>query len=119
MTKLLDIRQSISAANGNVALAKDLFIMLLGELDSRLVQIENSYITNDLQTLSEHTHKLYGATAYCIVPKLRDCTGQLEDALKNKTPDQLKEHVDLIKHEMQNLIKEGPTYLELDWKEYV
>jgi two-component system sensor histidine kinase BarA len=119
MTKILDIQKSISAANGNVSLAKDLFTMLLNELESRLEQIENSFNANDLQALGEHTHKLYGATAYCIVPGLRKCTGQLEDALKHKTIDKHKEHVEQIKSEIQKLIQEGPAYLELDWKEFI
>lgn len=118
MTKILDIQESITAANGNVSLAKDLFTMLLNELDSRLEHIENSFNANDLKTLGEHTHKLYGATAYCIVPKLRDCTGQLEDALKNNSLDKLKDYVERMKLEIQQLMADGPAYLELDWKEF-
>ena len=42
MTKILDIQQSIIAANGNVTLAKELFSMLLSDLRDRQQQIESS-----------------------------------------------------------------------------
>ena len=51
MTKILDIEQSITAANGNAKLAKDLFVMLLDDLKSRLEQIESSFKANDMESL--------------------------------------------------------------------
>ena len=68
MTKILDIQKSIEAANGNTSLAKELFSMLLNDLDVRLGQIKTSFDANNMNELAEHIHKLYGATAYCIVP---------------------------------------------------
>ncbi|GMR15937.1 MAG: hypothetical protein BMS9Abin31_0234 [Gammaproteobacteria bacterium] len=115
MTKILDIQQSIIAANGNVSLAKELFTMLLDDLDVRLHQIESSFQSNDMEVLAEHIHKLYGATAYCIVPKLRKSAEALEDALRQKDYSQLKELVDIILKEIKQLISEGPTYIEKDW----
>lgn len=85
MTKILDIQQSIIAANGNVSLAKELFTMLLDDLDVRGQQIETSFHSNDMEVLAEHIHKLYGATAYCIVPKLRKSVEMLEDELRKKS----------------------------------
>jgi len=77
MTKILDIQQSIMAANGNVSLAKDLFTMLLDDLDVRQQQIKNSFQSDDMVMLEEHIHKLYGATEYCIVQKLNQSTETL------------------------------------------
>lgn len=115
MTKILDIQQSIIAANGNVSLAKELFTMLLDDLDVRLHQIESSFQSNDMEVLAEHIHKLYGATAYCIVPKLRKSAEVLEDVLRQKNYSQLDDLVDIALKEIRRLISDGPTYIEKDW----
>ena len=118
MTKILDIQKSITAANGNVSLAKDLFTMLLDDLDIRLEQIENSFQSNDMVMLEEHIHKLYGATAYCIVPKLRKSTETLDGLLRQKDYSQLKNLVGQVLKEIQQLISDGPDFIEQDWLEF-
>jgi|LGVE01.1.fsa_nt_gb two-component system sensor histidine kinase BarA len=118
MTKILDIQQSITAANGNVSLAKDLFTMLLDDLELRRQQIENSFQSDDMAMLEEHIHKLYGATAYCIVPKLRQSTETLEDLLRKKDYSQLKKLVEKVLLEIQLLISNGPEYIEQNWLEF-
>lgn len=115
MTKILDIQQSIIAANGNAALAKELFTMLLNDLDIRLQQIESSFQSNDMETLAEHIHKLYGATAYCIVPNLRKSTASLDEALKEINSSQLKQLVETVLQEIRKLINDGPALIEKDW----
>lgn len=118
MTKILDIQQSITAANGNVSLAKDLFTMLLDDLELRQQQIENSFQLDDMEMLEEHIHKLYGATAYCIVPQLRLSTETLEGLLRQKDYSQLKKFVEKVLQEMQLLISNGPAYIEQNWLEF-
>ena len=118
MTKILDIQKSITAANGNVSLAKDLFTMLLDDLDIRREQIENSFQSNDMVMLEEHIHKLYGATAYCIVPKLRKSTETLDGLLRQKDYSQLKNLVGQVLKEIQQLISDGPDFIEQDWLEF-
>ena len=118
MTKILNIQQSITAANGNVSLAKDLFTMLLDDLHVRQQQIENSFQSNDMVMLEEHIHKLYGATAYCIVPKLRQSTEALEGFLRKKDYSQLKKLVEKVLQEIQQLISKGPDYIEQNWLEF-
>ena len=119
MSKVLDIQQSISAANGNISLAKDLFTMLLDDLDVRRQLIESCFLSNDMEMLEEHIHKLYGATAYCIVPKLRKSTETLEGLLKRKDYSQLKDNVYLVLEEIQQLINLGPDFIKQDWHEYL
>ena len=118
MTKILDIQKSISAANGNVSLAKDLFTMLLDDLDIRRQQIESSFQSDDMMMLEEYIHKLYGATAYCIVPKLRESTATLEGLLRQKDYSQLKKLVGLVLQEIQQLISDGPDFIKQDWLEF-
>lgn len=115
MTKILDIQQSIAAANGNASLAKELFSMLLNELELRLQQIKSSLQSNNMDELKEHVHKLYGATAYCIVPKLRNRTAALNKILKEKNHSQLHSLVDEVLQEIQDLINGGPDFLKKDW----
>ena len=118
MATLLDLQESITAANGNVTLARDLFAMLLSELKTRIKQIETSFYVHDLQGLAECTHKLYGATAYCIVPQLRSSTEKLENALTNGELNNLEILVEQIKSDIQELINEGPRFLAMDWEKY-
>ena len=96
MTKILDIQQSIIAANGNTSLAKELFTMLLDDLDVRQQQIESSFQSKNMETLAEHIHKLYGATAYCIVPKLRKSAECLEDELRQKKYSKINNLVESV-----------------------
>ena len=115
MTKVLDIEQSITAANGNAKLAKDLFVMLLDDLNARLDQIESSFKSDNMESLAEHIHKLYGATAYCIVPRLRNCAEALDQTLKEKDYSQINELVENVTSEIKALMKEGPKHTEKDW----
>ncbi len=115
MTKILDIQQSIIAANGNTSLAKELFTMLLDDLDVRQQQIESSFQSKNMETLAEHIHKLYGATAYCIVPKLRKSAECLEDELRQKEYSKINNLVESVLLEIQQLISDGPAFIEKDW----
>ncbi len=115
MTKILDIQQSIIAANGNTSLAKELFTMLLDDLDVRQQQIESSFQSKNMETLAEHIHKLYGATAYCIVPKLRKSAECLEDELRQKKYSKINKLVESVLQEIQQLISDGPAFIEKDW----
>ncbi len=118
MTKILDIQQSITAANGNTSLAKELFTMLLTDLTVRSEQIDESFQSNNMSMLAEHIHKLYGATAYCIVPKLRHYTGILEDKLRQADFAELEQLVNNVRHEIQQLIQLGPDFIDKDWSEF-
>ena len=115
MTKILDIQQSIISANGNASLAKELFTMLLDDIDVRLQQIESSFKENNMEMLQEHIHKLYGATAYCIVPRLRKGAVALDEVLRQKNYSQLQTLVDIVRQEIKQLISDGPAFIEKDW----
>lgn len=117
MTKILDIQQSITAANGNTSLAKELFQMLLDDLDNRFEQIQSSFKSNNYDALAEYTHKLYGATAYCIVPQLRETTRLLDQALSDKERTILDELVTNVLNEINQLRNNGPDYLKKEWEQ--
>ena len=115
MTKILDIQQSIISANGNASLAKELFTMLLDDIDVRMQQIESSFRENNIEMLQEHIHKLYGATAYCIVPQLRESAAALDEVVRQKNHTQLQSLVDDVLQEIKQLINDGPAFIEEDW----
>lgn len=115
MTKIFDIQKTIAAANGNTSLAKELFTMLLDDLDSRFQQIQSSFNSNNYKSLAEYAHKLYGATAYCIVPQLREATRLLDQALSDKEHAQLEKLVTRVLHEITQLRDNGPDYLQKEW----
>ena len=117
MTKILDIPKSIIAANGNISLAKELFTMLLDDLELRQQQIKSSIKENNMESLSEHIHKLYGSTAYCIVPKLRESAANLDKRLKEKEYSQLDSLVEIVLQDIQQLIKGGADYIAEDWSD--
>ena len=118
MTKILDIPQSIIAANGNTSLAKELFTMLLGDLELRFEQIKSSFSSNNIELLAEHTHKLYGATAYCIVPLLRNSTEILENELRQNDLSRLDKRVESLLQEIQKIINEGPSFIDKNWEDF-
>lgn len=118
MTKTLDIQKTIIAANGNTSLAKDLFSMLLADLDLRQQQIHDSFQEKDMVLLAEHIHKLYGATAYCIVPKLRQSAAALEEVLRKNEPVDIMPLVENVLTEIKNLINKGPSYIDKDWSDF-
>ena len=115
MTKILDIQQSIIAANGNISLAKELFSMLLDDLDLRFQQIESSFQSQNMTDLEHHVHKLYGATAYCIVPKLRESVKELEHALAQNKYSHLTELVAVILTNIKQLMNDGPGFITEEW----
>lgn len=117
MTKIFDIQQTIISANGNTTLAKDLFKMLLDDIDIRYQQIQSSFKENNYQVLAEHAHKLYGATAYCIVPRLREATRLLDEALSANELTQLEQLVSNVLNEIKQLMQSGEDYLQQDWVE--
>lgn len=117
MAAKLDIQKSLAAANGNVKLAKELFDMFTHELNERAARIKSSMQAGDFESLLENTHKLYGATAYCVVPELRDHAGKLENALKMNQLDSLEILVNQTLTSITEIMEEAPNYIAQDWDE--
>lgn len=115
MNDILDIKQSIINANGNVGLAKDLFQMLLDELPERLDQVNLSYQTGNFEDLLEHAHKIYGATAYCAVPAIRKAAEDLEATLKKAETTDLEVLVNELTCQIKHLILKGQEFLDQNW----
>jgi len=74
---------SLKLADGKSELARDMLKMLLKELPSSKNSINQAFAAQDINNLKHHVHKLHGATCYIGVPKLKQCSHDFEQALKN------------------------------------
>ncbi len=115
MSTIIDKSIALEKAGGDAGLAKELFGMLLKSLPE-LQQRLNQAIQSDKQAFLEAAHKMYGATAYCGVPQLREFAKALEDAIKDGSDDEmLADLLNAVNHAVETLQKEGPDYIKQDW----
>ncbi|HID49040.1 MAG TPA: hypothetical protein EYP40_05400 [Chromatiales bacterium] len=114
MPDILDISLAIEQAGGNAELARDLFSMLLDELPHHRDKLRQAFEAGDQQALWDHAHKVYGATAYCGVPALREAAGELETAIKSRSSD-LGDRLTTVIRAMEALLENGAAHLEQHW----
>jgi len=112
--EMLDIPQAIEQAGGNPDLAKELFIMLLNELPGQKEKLNQAFARGDNQAIWDHTHKLYGSTAYCGVPALHEATKETKEAIKQQSSN-LSEAIQHLNKAIDDLLMDGQTALEQDW----
>ena len=115
MDKIVDIELALEQAAGNAQLAKELFQMLLAELPASLAGLKVALDAKDKQSLWDHAHKIYGATAYCGVPALRQVAQQLESFIKAEDLDSVSTQTTLLALEIDRLTEVGPGLLAQDW----
>ena len=114
MPEMLDITQAIEQAGGNPDLAKELFTMLLKELPDQKYKLNQAFNDEDNQGLLDVAHKIYGATAYCGVPRLQQAARDLEKAIKAQSAD-VSDKIQEINTAIDELLMNGQTALEQDW----
>ena len=115
MDKIIDINLALEQAAGNEQLAKELFQMLLAELPVSYTSLKTALAEVDKQSLWDYAHKIYGATAYCGVPALRNVAQQLESFIKADDIDSVTAHTNLLAREIDRLLELGPDLLEQNW----
>ena len=117
MSDILDKNLAIEQAGGDETLAKELFGMLLKDAPQLLEQIEIAFNIRNTVDLWEHAHKLYGSTAYCGVPQLRERAKAVEDAIKaDAHSDVLEDEVRALSEAVQSLCAHGTEFLSMPWK---
>lgn len=82
MDKCVDIKQSLLASNGKVALAAALLDMLLAELAQNHIDISCALAEARFDDALESVHKLHGNCCYCGVPALKEACKKLEQQLR-------------------------------------
>lgn len=115
MPNTVDINIALEQAAGNEQLAKELFQMLLAELPVLLQQLQVAIQNRDQQAIWDHAHKIYGSTAYCGVPALREIAQQLEKNIKSQDMDAVKSQTGLLAEEIQRLLDCGEEFLQRPW----
>jgi two-component system sensor histidine kinase BarA len=116
MTTIVDYREAIEKAGGNTELAKELFGMLLEELPKLREKLQNAIAQDDLQAIWNHAHKIYGSTAYCGVPVLRQAASTMEMTVRSKELDAIRQEFESLNVAINQLLTQGPAHLTQDWK---
>ena len=114
-SQILDKKQALAQAGNNEGLAKDLFTMLLKELPVLHQLIQEACQKQQRQAMWDHAHKLYGSTAYCGVPRLRETARELEDCIKAEDDNCLTPLLEKLDGAIQELMAQGETLLKESW----
>lgn len=118
MEPVLDKTLAVEKAGGKPDLAKELFAMLLNELPELKNLMNMAYQANDPQGFWDHTHKIYGSTAYCGVPALRNSAKALENAIKaEKSFLEMGTELKAVNQSIEALIATGKNELHTEWPE--
>ena len=117
MSDILDKTYALEQAGGNEVLAKELFGMLLQEAPLLLDKLKAAVAANDHASMWEHAHKLYGSTAYCGVPQLRQSAKAVEDVIKaEEGPEMLDDEINVLTAAVKNLCAAGEEFLSESWE---
>jgi two-component system, NarL family, sensor histidine kinase BarA len=116
MAMVIDIQLALEQAGGNEELAKELLLMLLKELPLLNEALRQAITAQDGSAMWDHTHKLYGSTAYCGVPGLRQSAKSLEDAVKHSQHALIVTAHAQVCSEIAVLLAEGPACLARRWR---
>ena len=112
---MLDVTEAIEKAGGNTELAKELFGMLLQELPLLRDQLLNAIEKADQPAIWDHTHKIYGSTAYCGVPVLRQAASAMETAVKARELEAIRHQFESLDAAIQQLLSQGSVHLAKAW----
>ena len=115
MSNILDIPLSLQQSAGNAQLARELLEMLLTELPDLREKLETAIVERDMLSTWDYAHKIYGSTAYCGVPALREVAKVLEAAVKEGNLPKIEAQFEDLTYEIDRLLEEGQLALDKDW----
>ncbi len=101
---IVDLNDGIRRSNGNRDIAMDLFTRLLNRLDGDRATIAQNANTQQWEALEASIHKLFGASQYCGIPRLRASLERCEDALKRGHTDCMTQVEDVLSNIDQVLV---------------
>lgn len=85
-------------------LAQEMLEMLISSLPSDLIKIQQSYKSHKIQELREQVHKLHGACCYVGVPKLKNISKELEDAIALEATEKVRYYVTALVNEIEAIL---------------
>jgi len=115
MLAILDKKQALEQAGGNEMLARELLTMLLQDLPVLHEQLYQGIKSRDQQAMWDPSHKLYGATAYCGVPALREAAKAMENCIRQQDEARLDSCFACLSTEIDRLLEEGPQLADGPW----
>lgn len=108
--KVVDIQQSLSYSHNNRGLAKDMLELLIKMVRQEKNTLLSLYQSQDWESLSLLTHKLYGGSCYCGVPKLQESCEAADKLLQKKQYDQIDEPIKTLMHAMEEILEWDEQY---------
>lgn len=112
---VIDCKLALEQAEGNEDLAKELLQMLLDELPKLKQLLLQALEQNDKTASWDHTHKLYGSTAYTGVPGLRAAAYELEQAIKQEDAVLIQDNFEVLSEEIDRVLACGRDALGQNW----
>ncbi len=100
-----DIDKALSITGGDRRLADEMLAQLKRELPAHLHTIQTAIKEQDWESLQDTAHKLHGSTSSCGVAALDYAVQQLDNCCREGTLDEAEEHVKLLEHEIDRLLK--------------
>lgn len=111
--KIIDWELSLKAANNKPHLAIEMLSMLVDSFEKTEQEIESAFTSKDIESLTQHIHKLNGATAYCGVPRLKKLVVRYETHLKtNQFNNDTQTLQGALIKEMNSVKKDAINYLK-------
>lgn len=86
---VIDMALGARLAGDKPELAEELLTMFVNMLQDDFTAIKNSAAANDTINLAKRIHKLHGAVSYCGLPRLKQATADLDNALNKNHADKV------------------------------
>lgn len=100
-----DWQQAVNKANGNEALANDLFFEFVQQLDNAYSCIAEHAEVEEWEEVQHHIHRLHGASCYTGTPKLQYLLAECEKSLKLGDVMLASRYIPTIKQTIDELVK--------------
>ncbi|RYZ81169.1 MAG: response regulator, partial [Moraxellaceae bacterium] len=101
----VDIELCLKLANKKPALARDMLKMMVEGLQKEKNSINAAAANNDIHTLGELIHRLYGSSCYCGVPRLKSITGLLDKLIQAKEIDEVEKAIPTLNHAIDDILR--------------
>jgi len=111
ISDVYDIEKAISLAGGNRKLAIELITMLIAQLPVQKFEITESINNDDMVSLKQHIHKLYGSCQCCATPALMNITRELENIIENNLVNKFESAKTELLIEIDRVVRLDTTIL--------
>lgn len=103
----VDVSLCLKLANNKPALARDMLKMMLDGLAAEKADINQAVADNNISTLAELIHRLYGSSCYCGVPRLKSISGLLDKLLQTKQMSEAEHAITTLNHAIDDILRWG------------